>query len=122
MQPRLQAGVELVLEKTAAEKTGIGMLTGSLNQRLHKLAEDQGVKQEAAGGQGSAPADQGMETRNKQFGKGTKDTDYGKKGGEQTGKVTNLNGAGNVTSEANCSEKKASLNAKVLGTMLRGKL
>jgi len=125
MQPRLQAGVELVLEKTAAEKAGVGMLTGSLNQKLQKLSEDQGVKQEAAAGQGSAPADKGMEQRNKSFGKGTTDTDYDKKsGGEQTGKTTNLNGAGNVTSEASCAEKKASLssNARILRTMLGAQL
>jgi len=120
MEPRLQAGIELTLEKMAAEQVASNPLTQALNRTIQKIAEEQGVEQQAAGKQGSAPADAGYETRNKSFGKGTTDTDYDKKKGEQTGKVTNLNGKGNVTSEASCSEKKASSNAKIMRTMLSG--
>jgi len=133
MNPRLQAGIELVFEKMAAEQAAGSPLTQALNRTLQKISEEQGVEQEKAPGQGSSPADQGMETRNKSFGKGTTDTDYDKKtGGEGTGKVTNLNGKGNVTSEAagvgekkamaegGGTEKKASVNAKIMRTMLSG--
>lgn len=134
MNTRLQAGVELVLEKTAAEASGVGLLAGILHQKaaaagLTKRADDQGVEQARASVNATPSSSTGtrMENKNKGFGKGEEklDDDPTKgKSAQPTGK-TNISASGkNITTETggempDLSLKSASANARVMATMLR---
>lgn len=95
MNPLLQAGVELVLEKEAAElhkEAGIGLLA----DRIRVGAAALGISKQAESALGvhsahksvnttpSSNSSDGMEERNLNYGKGTVDTDYeGKSEGEK---------------------------------------
>ena len=134
MDARLQAGVELVLEKTAAEEAGVGQLAGSLHQKLAaagftKQAEEQGVEQDRKSVNTTPSSNSGtkMEDKNKGFGKGEEklDDDPSKGKSAQATGDTNISTAGkNITTETgsgmpDLSMKKASGNARVMATMLR---
>lgn len=131
MNPKLQAGIELTIEKTAAREMGVGLLSSTLNQKLARLgkkAEDQGVQVTSAGGAGSPSSNtsQGMEDKNKGFGKGKEKLDDDPtKGGQETGAVMSAHAGKNITTESSgmkdLSLKQGSLspNAKVLATMIR---
>ena len=107
MDPKLQAGIELTLEKAAAEEAGVGLLASSLQQklaeRMQKRAEDQVLEQTSSGKAGppSSASGRGMEDKNKNYGKsadGELEDDPSK--GEDTGKVVTSVGGANITTEA----------------------
>jgi len=136
MQPRLQAGVELILEKTAAEEAGVGELAGALNQKLaaaglNKKAEDQGVEQVRASVNTTPSSATGkkMENKNKGYGKGEQklDDDPTKgKSAQETGATEISTSGKNITTETGSGmpdlslpKKASSSNARVLSTMLK---
>lgn len=134
MQPRLQAGVELVLEKTAAEASGVGQLANSVHQKLAshglaKSAEDQGVEQVRASVDNTPSSSKGqrMETKNKGYGKGEEklDDDPTKGKSAQSTGANVISAAGkNITTEASgmpdLSLKTASTPAtRLMANMLR---
>ena len=134
MDPRLQAGIELTLEKTACADAGIGLLANSVHQKaaaagLSKRAqEDQGVEQERSSVNTTPSSSSGkrMETKNQGFGKGEEklDDDPTKgKSGQTTGKTTISTSGKNITTEPSgmpdLSMKNASSNARIMSTMLK---
>lgn len=129
MNSKLQAGIELVVEKTAAQEQGIGLLSGALQQKIATLQKqacgDGGVQVTRGSSQGQASSGGGAESKNSGYGKGEQklDDDPTKGGkGKPTG-ATNSNSSGaNFTVESNgmpdlSLPKTAS--AKVMATMLR---
>jgi len=136
MNAKLQAGVELTLQKAAAEQAGVGLLSHEINAGLHKTAlENQGVQQERQGTNytPSSASGSGMEDKNKDYGKGSEyklDDDPSKgQSSEQTGEVQTRTAGKNITTEGSGmpdlsigqhSNKQASGRRSVLRTMLRG--
>lgn len=90
MNPKLQAGVEILLEKEAAVNRGDGILANAILRNADKF----GLVKAAA---------QGMECKNKQYGKGEvkldDDPTKGKKA-KPTGKTVNNSAGKNITTEA----------------------
>lgn len=136
MDARLQAGVELVLEKTAAQEAGIGRLAGSLHQKLAaygltKHAEEQGVEQDRKSVNLTPSSSSGtkMEDKNKGFGKGEEKLDDDPTKGQSAKATgdTNITTSGkNITTETGSGMPDLSLpksassrNARVMATMLR---
>ena len=131
MNPKLQAGIELTIEKAAAREQGVGLLAGTLNRKMREMqkrAEDQGVQ--VTGGGGGSPSSNssdGMEDKNKGFGKGVEklDDDPTKAGAKETGQVMSAQAGKNITTETSgmpdLSLPKCANSArvKVMTTMLR---
>jgi hypothetical protein len=131
MNTRLQAGVELILEKTAAEESGAGLLASILHQKAAAagLTEDQGVEQSRTSVNTTPSSSKGtkMEDKNKGFGKGEEKLDDDPTKGssaQATGKVSVSTSGKNITTEGSgmpdLSMKKASSsNARIMATMLK---
>jgi hypothetical protein len=106
MNARLQAGVEMALEKVAAEEAGnTHLLAKAVSQGLQKRAEDQLVQQQAKSEntKASSASSAGMEDKNSGYGKSTNvlDDDPSKnQNAEETGLVTNAHDGKNITTEA----------------------
>ena len=138
LNPALVAGVELILEKTAAERTGIsnviakhagalGLIKGAATQ------EQEGATQVRAGTSGapSSSSSKGMEDKNKDYGHSADrqlDDDPSKKNGkaDDQGRPSVTTGSKNITSEASgmpdLSLKSAAdiaANARVLHRILQ---
>jgi hypothetical protein len=135
MDPRLQAGVELMIEKTAAEASGVGLLAGALKQKMamrKSAQEEQGVEQEHKSENLTPSSSQGkkMENKNQDYGKSSDyklDDDPSKgQAAMATGDTVNSFAGKNITTEGSgmpdLSMKKASANRRVLATMLRTQL
>ena len=138
MNPKLQAGIELVFEKQAADTAGVGLLSQRIKRGLNKFAtEHQGVQQEHASVNTtpSSNSSPGMEEKNRNYGKGAEyklDDDPSKgNGAQQTGEVQSRTAGTNVTVEPHGmpdlgigndqhTNKQASANRAVLSHMLRG--
>lgn len=140
MEAKLQAGIELVLEKEAREEAGTGLLAAHINQGVQKLGmEEQVVQQEHASVNlnPSSKSSDGMEDKNEQHGKGSEfklDDDPSK--GRAVDSTQLGNSAQNRTAGTNVTvetkgmpnleigtkqhDKQASSNLAVLRTMLRG--
>jgi hypothetical protein len=139
MNPKLQAGVELVLEKAAAEESGVGLLAASLFHKAaaagildKRAAQECGLVEEVGGEGGTASSNKsdGMEEKNEDYGKGADfklDDDPSGKGNE-TGKVQNVVAGKTETLETDKakdlslpkSASRVTSNARVMATMLRG--
>lgn len=142
MNPKLQAGVELVIEKTAAEEAGVGLLANSLFRKaaaagiLSKKAAEESGKVEETGGEGaskpSSATSDGMEDKNQQYGKGAqyKLDDDPSKGGKETGTVQNSTAGKTETLETDETGDKVKdalkeasgmrPNARIMANMIRG--
>jgi hypothetical protein len=130
MDPRLQAGVELALEKTASEESGAGMLANTIHQKLAE--QDQGVEQvhKSENKTPSSSSGKRMETSNADYGKSSDyklDDDPTKgQGANTTGDTVIATSGKNITTEISgmpdLSMKKASSNQRILSTMLKGQL
>ena len=140
MNPRLQAGVELALEKTAAQELGVGHLAASLQQKaaaagLVKLAapntDQHGIVEiERASVSPTTPNEaqgQGMEDMNKGYGKDAIDTDYDKtaQSGTDQGHPVLREAGANYTDETETEDKSinqhksASINAMAIRNVLK---
>ena len=139
MDARLQAGIELVLEKKAAADSGVGLLAGALNRKAaaagltKAAAEGQGVEQTRAAVNNTPSSSKGtkMEDKNKDYGKGTDyklDDDPSKgSGATETGSTVNVMSGKNITTEGSGMPdlslgKQASMNQKIMATMIRSQL
>lgn len=110
MDAKLQAGVEMALQKTADEQQDSTLSAAILrNAEGHGLAKDaaqtQGVAQEAKSGAGtpSSNKSEGMEDKNKEYGKGEVklDDDPSKgKSAQSTGATVNNSAGAHITTEA----------------------
>jgi hypothetical protein len=138
MDPRLQAGVELMIEKTAAEAAGVGLLAGSLQKKAARMGitkraqEEQGVEQEHKSENLTPSSGKGkkMENKNQDYGKSSDyklDDDPSKgQSAMATGDTVNSFAGKNITTEGSgmpdLTMKKASANRRILATMLRSQI
>ena len=128
MNPKLQAGVEVALEKTARSVSGKGLLSDAINSRLRKYADDQLVQQEHASSNTSpsSSSSAGMEDKNSGYGKSTNvlDDDPSKdQNAQETGSVTNAVSGRQITTEPSgmpdLAQKQASNRSKIKSMLQR---
>lgn len=100
MNDRLLQGIQ----KTAGAAKAASSVGGYLNQVFTKKAEATDTTEVTRKSENTTPSSStsdGMEDRNKTYGKGSEDTDFEKKTkGQETGKVKNRAADKNVTTEA----------------------
>jgi len=136
MDPKLQAGVEIALQKTAEEQSGHlsrALILQADEFGFGKDAEEQGVEEKHKSGAGTPSSNKspGMEDKNKNYGKGEvkldDDPTKGKKS-QETGETVNAHAGAHITTEAsgmpdlsmkNATDRRSALQ-DVISRQLRG--